>query len=177
MPWDDERTFAVGEHARRRAAEVPGRVVASSKSWLIHPSADRRAGVLPLSAPEEIDKISPVEAAFRYLEHLVEAYDHVYAGDGGSLLEQRVVLTVPASFDAGARELTVEAAMAAGIDDLILLEEPQAALYAWLEQAGDAWRKQLSPGDTVLVVDVGGARATFPPSRCATAAASWSWCG
>lgn len=161
LPWDAERTFAVGGHARTRAAEAPGRVVASSKSWLIHPSADRRAGVLPLEAPEEIEKISPVEAAFRYLEHLIEAYDARYAADGGPLTEQRVVLTVPASFDAGARELTVEAAMAAGIDDLTLLEEPQAALYAWLEQAGESWRSQLELGEVVLVIDVGGGTSDF----------------
>ncbi len=161
LPWDPARAFAVGEHARARAPEVPGRVVSSSKSWLIHPSADRRAGMLPLAAPEDVDKLSPVEAAFRFLEHLIEAYDAEHAGDGGPLAAQRVVLTVPASFDAGARELTVEAALAAGLDDLTLLEEPQAALYAWLERTGDAWRGLLRPGDVVLVVDIGGGTSDF----------------
>ena len=150
LPWDAERAFAVGDHARGRGAEVPGRVVASSKSWLCHPNVDRRAGMLPLDAAEDVETVSPVEAAFRYLEHLIEAYDHRYAETDGPFVEQRVVLTVPASFDAAARELTVEAALAAGIEDLILLEEPQAALYAWLEQ-----------GDVVLVVDIGGGTSDF----------------
>ena len=153
LPWDADRSVAVGDMARARGAEVPGRVVASAKSWLCHPSADRRAGMLPLGAAEDVDKVSPVEAAFRYLEHLIEAYDQQYAGSDGPLTDQKVVLTVPASFDAAARDLTVEAALAAGIDDLTLLEEPQAALYAWLEQAGEGWRKQLTVGDVVLVVD------------------------
>jgi len=161
VPWDSGREVAVGAYARARAAEVPGRVVASAKSWLCHPSLDRRAGVLPLAAPAEVEKVSPVEASFRYLEHLVEAYDDRYASDGGSLTEQKVIITVPASFDAAARELTVEAALAAGIEDLTLLEEPQAAVYAWLEQAGEAWRGQLSPGDVVLVVDIGGGTSDF----------------
>ena len=161
LPWDEERTFAVGGYARERAAEVPGRVVASAKSWLCHPTADRRSGVLPVDAAPDVEKISPVEASWRYLEHLVEAYDAEHVDDGGSLTEQEVVLTVPASFDAAARELTVEAAIAAGIDNITLLEEPQAALYAWLEQMGDGWRSHLSPGDIVLVVDIGGGTSDF----------------
>jgi hypothetical protein len=161
LPWDPDRSYAVGEHARARAAEVPGRVISSAKSWLCHPSADRRAGMLPLEAPDEVELISPVEATWRYLEHLIEAYDERFADDGGSLTEQQVVLTVPASFDAAARELTVEAAIAAGLDKLTLLEEPQAALYAWLEACGDGWRNQLEPGDMALVVDVGGGTSDF----------------
>ncbi len=161
LPWDQERTFAVGGYARTRAAEVPGRVISSAKSWLCHPTVDRRGGLLPLAAAADVEKISPVEASWRYLEHLVEAYDAQHADEGGSLTEQRVVLTVPASFDAAARELTVEAAMAAGLDDITLLEEPQAALYAWLEQMGEGWRQHLAPGDIVLVVDIGGGTSDF----------------
>ncbi|MEM1031263.1 MAG: Hsp70 family protein, partial [Myxococcota bacterium] len=161
LPWDADREVAVGAYARRRAAETPGRVVASAKSWLCHPSLDRRAGVLPVAAPPDVDKLSPVEASFRFLEHLIEAYDHEYAATEGALTEQKVVITVPASFDAAARELTVEAALAAGIEDLTLLEEPQAALYAWLEAAGEGWRAQLAPGDVVLVVDIGGGTSDF----------------
>jgi hypothetical protein len=161
LPWDKKRAFAVGELARSRAAEAPTRVISSAKSWLCHPSVDRRAGILPIAAPEDVERISPVEASWRYLEHLVEAYDAKYKKSGGSLLEQRVVLAVPASFDAAARELTVEAAMAAGIEDLTLLEEPQAALYAWLEQSGEGWRSHLKPGDLVLVVDIGGGTSDF----------------
>src|SRR5690606_9589351 len=113
LPWDAERTFVVGEWARARGAEAPARLVASAKSWLCHPSIDRRAGVLPQGAPEDVEAISPVEASWRYLEHVAEAFEH--AG-GGSLVEQEIVLTVPASFDAAARELTVEAASAAGFE-------------------------------------------------------------
>ena len=114
-------------------------MVASAKSWLSHAGIDRRGATLPLGAPEDVEKISPVEASFRYLEHLAEAWDREVAkGDPAlQLSRQEVVLTVPASFDAGARELTAEAAGAAGIENLTLLEEPQAALYAWIDAHGD----------------------------------------
>src|SRR5205814_1262203 len=100
----------------------------------------------------DVEKISPVEASWRYLEHLVEAWDHAHPD--AKLADQEVVLTVPASFDAAARDLTVEAAVAAGIEKITLLEEPQAALYAWIEARGDAWRKDIRPGDVILVIDV-----------------------
>ncbi len=163
LPWDPKRTYAVGEHARARGIDAPGRVIASAKSWLCHPSVDRRSGILPPGAPEDIERISPVEASWRYLEHLVEAWDHVVAkGDESlALTKQSIVLTVPASFDAAARELTTEAAYAAGFEDLTLLEEPQAAFYAWLSDRGDAWRKEVKAGDVVLVVDVGGGTTDF----------------
>ena len=161
LPWDAERRFAVGEYARARGADAPARVIASAKSWLSHPSVDRRAGILPLSAPEDIEKVSPVEASWRYLEHLQEVFDTRFGGGDAALASQDVVITVPASFDASARELTVEAAIAAGIERPTLLEEPQAALYAWLAALGDGWRKQLRPGDVVLVVDVGGGTCDF----------------
>ena len=159
LPWDADRTYAVGEYARARGVEAPGRLVSSAKSWLCHPTLDRRSGILPQGAPADVEAISPVEASYRYLEHLGEAYAH--ARDGESLGEQEVILTVPASFDAAARELTVEAAMAAGIDDLTLLEEPQAALYAWIAGRGDAFRKELHVGDVLLVIDVGGGTTDF----------------
>jgi molecular chaperone DnaK (HSP70) len=163
LPWDKKRTYAVGEHARARGVDAPARVISSAKSWLCHPSVDRRAGILPAGAPEDIERISPVEASWRYLEHLQEAWDHVVAkGDEDlALAKQSVVLTVPASFDASARELTTEAAYAAGLEDLTLLEEPQAAFYAWLAARGDTWRKDVKVGDVVLVVDVGGGTTDF----------------
>jgi hypothetical protein len=161
LPWDPERSFVVGEHARARGVEAPARLVSSAKSWLSHAGVDRHVGILPIGAPEDVEKISPVEASWRYLEHLAEAFDLQFKDEGLRLVEQEVVLTVPASFDASARELTVEAALAAGIDRVTLLEEPQAALYAWIEAAGDAWRKQLHPGDVILVVDVGGGTTDF----------------
>ncbi len=161
LPWDAERSYVVGEYARARGMDAPARVISSAKSWLSHPTVDRRLGILPLGAPEDIEKISPVEASWRYLEHLAEAFDARFGGGEAALVKQEVVITVPASFDASARELTVEAAVAAGIENLTLLEEPQAALYAWTLGMGDAWRTQVRPGDVVLVVDVGGGTTDF----------------
>jgi hypothetical protein len=153
LPWDIERTYAVGEYARSRGIEAPARLVSSAKSWLSYAGIDRRAGTLPMSAPEDVEKISPVEASWRYLEHLSESYASRF---GEALADQEIIVTVPASFDAAARDLTVEAVHAAGIERLTLLEEPQAALYAWIGEQGDAWRRQLRVGDVILVVDVGG---------------------
>ncbi len=168
LPWDDARRHVVGELARTRALEAPLRVVSSAKSWLCHPSADRRAPILPLTPPgaaveDSLEKVSPVEASRRYLSHVREAWDHAVArGDQDACLaNQEVVLTVPASFDAGARELTADAARQAGLPNVTLLEEPQAALYAWLEGSHGQWRKQLRAGDLLLVVDVGGGTTDF----------------
>jgi hypothetical protein len=161
VPWDAARTFVVGEYARARGVDAPSRVISSAKSWLSHPTVDRRAGILPLGAPEDIEKISPVETSWRFLEHLSEAFDARFGGGDAALAKQDVVVTVPASFDASARELTVEAALAAGIEKVTLLEEPQAALYAWTLGMGDAWRAQVKPGDVILVVDVGGGTTDF----------------
>jgi hypothetical protein len=163
LPWDAGRTFAVGEYARSRGLDAPLRLIASAKSWLSHPGIDRRAGTLPLGAPPDLEKVSPVEASFRYLQHIGEAYDSVYASGRPELAlgEQEVVLTVPASFDAAARELTVEAATAAGLEHLTLLEEPQSALYAWIASRGEAWRQDIRVGDVILVIDIGGGTTDF----------------
>ena len=163
LPWDAGRTFVVGERARAEGASQPTRVVSSAKSWLSHRSVDRRAAMLPLSAPDDVDKVSAVEASWRFLEHLAEAYDAHFANgnDAQKLAAQEIVLTVPASFDAAARELTVEAAFAAGLENVTLLEEPQAAVYAWIAARGDRWRTELRPGDVLLVVDVGGGTTDF----------------
>lgn len=162
LPWDESRTFAAGEYARSRATEAPGRVISSAKSWLSQANVDRRAALLPLNAVDDIAKISPVEVSRRYLEHLAQAWQHSDQGKRlGALTHHEVVLTVPASFDAIARELTNEAAKQAGITQLTLLEEPQAALYAWISQAGDRWRTLLTPGDVILVVDIGGGTTDF----------------
>ena len=160
LAWDAERRFAVGQLARARGAEAPERVISSAKSWLSYGGVDRRAGSLPLNAPSDIERISPVEASFRLLDHLNEAF-HAARPQDGELAAHEVVLTVPASFDAGARDLTVEAALAAGFEQVTLLEEPQAALYAWLEQAGEGWRTHLREGDRVLVIDIGGGTTDF----------------
>ncbi|WP_088259159.1 Hsp70 family protein [Fimbriiglobus ruber] len=163
LPWDGERDYAVGEFARAFGAKVPTRLVASAKSWLSHTGADRKAPILPFRAGESDRKVSPVEASIRYLKHLAEAWNHVMAKDVPEhrLEHQEVILTVPASFDAAARDLTIEAARAAGFEHLTLLEEPQAAFYAWLDQLGDKWRDQVQVGDLVLVADVGGGTSDF----------------
>ena len=155
LPWQSGQSYVVGEYARRRSSEAPDRTVGAAKSWLSHTGVERRQPILPWNAPDEVGKISPVKASQWYLEHLASAWNHQFPD--APLSEQQVVLTVPASFDPVARELTRDAARGAGLpDDFILLEEPQAALYAWLATVGDDWRKTLSVGDSVLVCDVGG---------------------
>jgi hypothetical protein len=155
IPWEAGRTFAVGEFARRQGAEVPDRTVGAAKSWLCHSRVDRRQPILPWNAPADEPKISPVTAARRYLEHLIAAWNA--EKPDAPFIEQHIVLTVPASFDASARELTREAALAAGFPpDFLLIEEPQAAVYAWLTTSGERWRRLLQVEDTLLVCDVGG---------------------
>ncbi|MCS6977329.1 MAG: Hsp70 family protein [Gemmatales bacterium] len=158
LPWDAARDYAVGEFARNFGVQVPTRLVSSAKSWLCHPGVDRRSPILPWKAPEDVRKVSPLEASTRYLQHLRETWNHVVAKDVAEhrLEHQEVVLTVPASFDAAARDLTVEAARAAGLEHVTLLEEPQAAFYAWIQGSGDAWREKVEVGDVILVCDVGG---------------------
>ncbi|MCX5747038.1 MAG: Hsp70 family protein [Proteobacteria bacterium] len=164
LPWSGPMKYAVGTFARDRGAELPHRLVASAKSWLCNPSIDRTAQVLPfLGASREGievgERVSPVNASARYLAHLRASWDDAHPDDPAD--EQDVLLTVPASFDAVARELTVVAAREAGFDRVTLLEEPQAAFYAYLAARGEAWRKDLAPGDVVLVCDVGGGTTDF----------------
>ncbi|SAL22545.1 molecular chaperone-like protein [Caballeronia terrestris] len=159
LPWTAERTFAVGELARSRGAGTPIRLVSSAKSWLCHPGVDRRAAILPNDAPEEVERVSPLETSVRYLTHLREAWDHAHPD--APFAEQEITVTIPASFDPAARELTAEAAQAAGYARMTLLEEPQAALYSWIQNTDSAWRKQVRVGDVILVVDVGGGTSDF----------------
>ncbi|MCS3400066.1 Hsp70 family protein [Burkholderia thailandensis] len=154
LPWAAERDFAVGELARSRGAGTPIRLVSSAKSWLCHPGVDRRAGILPSDAPPEVARVSPLESSVRYLTHLRDAWNHAHPD--APFDQQDVTVTIPASFDPAARELTAEAAQAAGYARMTLLEEPQAALYSWIEKSGGAWRKEVKVGDIILVVDVGG---------------------
>jgi molecular chaperone DnaK (HSP70) len=163
LPWDSGRGYVVGEFARNQGARVPGRLVTSAKSWLCHAGVDRSAPLLPFNAPPDVARISPVEASARYLQHMAEAWNQEMAKgkEEGRLQKQAVVLTVPASFDDVARNLTVEAARKAGLENLTLLEEPQAAFYCWLclHTADEAGR--LKPGSSCLVVDVGGGTSDF----------------
>jgi molecular chaperone DnaK (HSP70) len=158
LPWASKRDWCVGEFARTFGSQVPTRLVSSAKSWLSHTGVDRKQPILPWKAPDGGRKVSPVEAATHYLKHLVDAWNHQVAKDVANhrLENQDIVLTVPASFDAVARELTVEAARAAGLDKITLLEEPQAAFYAWIDASHEAWREQVEVGDVVLVCDLGG---------------------
>lgn len=151
---DAAQPFVVGEFARTRGAATPIRLVSSAKSWLCHPGVDRRAPLLPPDAPEEVPRLSPLQASTEYLNHLRRAWDQAHPE--APLSAQRVTVTIPASFDPAARELTAEACQAAGFEHLTLLEEPQAALYSWIQASGGAWRKQVRDGDVILVVDVGG---------------------
>jgi hypothetical protein len=158
LPWAKNRDFCVGEFARVFGSQVPTRLVSSAKSWLCHSGVDRKSAILPWKAPEGVRKVSPLDAASMYLKHLVDAWNHQIAKDVTEhrLENQDIILTVPASFDAEARELTVEAARSAGLEKLTLLEEPQSAFYAWIDACKDAWREQVEVGDVVVVVDVGG---------------------
>jgi molecular chaperone DnaK (HSP70) len=163
LPWAPNRDYSVGEFARNFGSQVPTRLVSSAKSWLCHPGIDRRQQILPWKAPEGGRKVSPVEASTMYLRHLADAWNHHIAKDVDAhrLENQEIVLTVPASFDPMARELTVEAARAAGLEKITLLEEPQAAFYSWIDQSHDKWRDHVEVGDVVLVCDVGGGTSDF----------------
>ncbi len=158
LPWDDSHQFVVGALAQKRGAEVANRLVASAKSWLSHAGVDRTAPIIPINAPEGVARISPVEASRRYLDHLREAWDSKMPD--APFTQQQVLVTVPASFDAVARELTLKAAEQAGYENLLLLEEPQAAFYAWIERHPD-WRERVAVGDLILVVDIGGGTTDF----------------
>ena len=170
LPWS-ERTartdkgipYIVGEFARTRGAEVPRRLVSSAKSWLSQPGSKRRSALLPWNADEDIKRISAVEATTLILQHLASAWNHEMGRDrrNGLLSDQHIIVCVPASFDAAARDLTMEAAKRAGLVDVTLLEEPQAAFYAWIAHSRDTWRAKLNVGDLVLIVDVGGGTTDF----------------
>jgi hypothetical protein len=160
LPWEPEPKLVIGELARKRGAESPNRLVASAKSWLSYSGVDRTAPILPWQAPEEVPRLSPVEASSQFLQYLRTVWDSGEVGEL-ALAEQEVLLTVPASFDEEARELTRRAAEQADYQHVTLLEEPQAAFYAWLESQGDGWRHRIKVGDLVLVCDIGGGTTDF----------------
>ncbi len=153
LPWASGRDFCVGFLAREQGARVPGRLVSSAKSWLCHAEVDRTAAILPWAAADDVPRVSPVEASARTLTHLREAWDATFPEP---LAAQDVVLTVPASFDEVARELTLAAARAAGLPEVVLVEEPQAAFYAWLVAHEADWKARVVQHPLILVVDVGG---------------------
>lgn len=154
LPWTNEPDATVGELARQLGSKTPIRLVSSAKSWLCHSGVDCRAAILPVDAPEEVARISPLKASTLYLDHLKQAWDHQFPDE--PLESQEVAITVPASFDPAARELTAEAARTVGLGHAILLEEPQSALYSWIQLSQGTWRDQVGVGDIILVIDVGG---------------------
>ncbi|MBI2216010.1 MAG: Hsp70 family protein [Candidatus Rokubacteria bacterium] len=158
LPWDQKPDAIAGSLAQKRGAENPGRLVSSAKSWLSHTGVDRTAAILPVNAPDGVRKLSPVEASLRYLEHLKRAWNSRH--EDAPFEEQQILVTVPASFDAVARDLTLRAAEEAGCRDVVLLEEPQAAFYAWIERHPD-WRERVEVGDLILVIDIGGGTTDF----------------
>jgi hypothetical protein len=160
LPWDKaDRASAVGVFARDHGTNVPGRQISSAKSWLSHSSVDRTAQLLPWHPASDVERLSPVEASARYLSHIREAWNHRFRDE--PLERQDVVLTLPASFDEVARELTVRAARLAGLPRVVLIEEPQAAFYAWIYHQKDQWEKLVSPGQKILVCDIGGGTSDF----------------
>jgi molecular chaperone DnaK (HSP70) len=161
LPWDAEGDSAiVGQFARDHGALVPDRLVTSAKSWLSNPHIDPRQATLPWRSESVEEKLSPFEVSRRYLQHLKNAFVHIVQDRGlpWELGDGQIVVTVPASFDEVARSLT---AAAAGLGEVTLLEEPQAAFYAWTARAGRQWRDAVAPGEIILVCDIGGGTADF----------------
>jgi molecular chaperone DnaK (HSP70) len=164
LPWSEPdvggvERVAIGRLARSLGAASPGRLVASAKSWLSHPGVDRTAPILPWGAPDDVPKVSPLAASASYLAHLRAAWNQRFSDR--PLEDQQIVLTIPASFDEGARALTLEAARLAGLPEVRLLEEPQAALYDWLQRHRATLAADLADAKLVLVADVGGGTTDF----------------
>src|SRR5574343_161879 len=159
LPWPSDEPAVIGALARKLGAQVPGRLVASAKSWLSHPQVDRMAAILPWGGEAEVPKVSPVAASASYLAHLRNAWNsrHPHL----PLEQQQVILTIPASFDEAARALTLQAAKLAGLPQLRLLEEPQAAFYDWLYRQRASLASDLADTRLVLVADVGGGTTDF----------------
>jgi molecular chaperone DnaK (HSP70) len=170
LSWDDESggdaINFVGTFARDHGAKLPGRLVSSAKSWLCHSNADRKARILPWGASQEVLKVSPVQATAEYLKHIKNAWNSIVAKNKSENEEDRfenqmIILTVPASFDEIARDLTVEAATLAGLHHVTLLEEPLAAFYSWLIRHEHQWNQFVKPNELILVCDVGGGTTDF----------------
>lgn len=160
LPWSRENPeYTVGVLARDHGAAVPGRLISSAKSWLSHSGVDRTAELLPWHGAADVARLSPVEVSARYLQHVRDAWNDRFPD--APLEGQDVVLTLPASFDEVARELTVQAAARAGLPRVVLIEEPQAAFYAWIHAHTDNWEEFVEPGQKILVCDIGGGTSDF----------------
>ncbi len=170
LPWENEPgKAAVGILARDAGMRAPGRRIASAKSWLCHEGVDRTADLLPWHGDPDVTKLSPVVASAKYLEHLKLAWDHDHPHD--PLAQQDVIITLPASFDEVARELTIEAAKRAGLPRVFLIEEPQAAFYAWIDRHREDWQERVHEGLLILVCDIGGGTTDFTLIRVRPAGA------
>jgi molecular chaperone DnaK (HSP70) len=162
LPWVSDEINFVGKFARDHGAKIPSRLVSSAKSWLCHSNADRRAKILPWGSGEDVYKISPVQATAAYLKHIRMSWNSTRGDDDEYYLEnQKIIITVPASFDEVARDLTIEASKLAGLKNITLLEEPLAAFYSWLIKHEENWQDFIKPGELVLVCDVGGGTSDF----------------
>lgn len=160
LPWSEaDQAVAVGAFAREETSSKPGRVITSAKSWLSHAGVDRTAELLPWRSDAQVQRRSPVEASAALLRHLHDAWNCRFPKH--PLSEQDVVITLPASFDEVARELTLTAAKKAGIPRVILVEEPQAAFYAWVDRHAEDWRVHISSRQKILVCDIGGGTTDF----------------
>jgi len=159
-PWHTaEPSATVGIFARDHGAVTPGRLINSAKSWLCHTGVDRTAALLPWHGASDVQRLSPVEVSTRYLEHISDAWNARFPRE--PLCQQDIVLTLPASFDEVARELTIRAAAQAGLPRIVLIEEPQAAFYAWINAHANDWEQLVSPGQKILVCDIGGGTSDF----------------
>ncbi|MBF0237058.1 MAG: Hsp70 family protein [SAR324 cluster bacterium] len=156
LAWDATPKLIAGEWARKQGEKLPGRLISSAKSWLSTSSGKLKN--LPLAAPADVPKYSAVEASSYLLKHLKQEWNQEHPQN--PLEQEDLILTVPASFDAVARDLTLDAAKAAGLNQVVLLEEPVAAFYAWISHTPD-WRNEVSVGDVVLVCDIGGGTTDF----------------
>ncbi len=160
LPWETaEHDYCVGVFARDHGETVPGRLISSAKSWLCHSGVDRMAELLPWHGAADVPKLSPVDVGARYLEHFRRAWNHRFPSH--PLEQQDLVVTLPASFDEVARELTVRSAKQAGLQRLVLLEEPQAAFYAWIAAHPQEWQDAVQPGQKILICDIGGGTSDF----------------
>ena len=161
LPWGTQSDNFVGMFAREQGAKVPSRLVSSAKSWLCHDRVDRKAKILPWGDTIEVPRVSPVTASASYLDHIRKAWNDFHQEEDLYLEHQTVIVTVPASFDEVARDLTVESATMAGLKDVILLEEPLAAFYSWLIDHEKDWHTHVRTDDLILVCDVGGGTSDF----------------
>ena len=160
LEWDKKPpSYCVGTYARNETAKTSGRGIASAKSWLCHAAVDRSSELLPWHGADDVQRLSPVEVSARYLKHIRNAWDRRFPDE--PLANQDIVLTLPASFDEVARELTVQAAAVAGLTRVVLIEEPQAAFYAWVDKHSDDWESRVEIGQKILVCDIGGGTTDF----------------